>query len=160
MPLCVSCCRSKRTRNPEAQSATVHLLVTHGTRWQASLCPPTAPESVEDPCGRSRREQTKWEAGVQDSGFRHIPPCWQMAYSWPGSKDPGHLVNFPRLGAMSISQTSRGHRPHSWIILLEAASVPVFWMYARKGIFPQPTRLLSTLSHNYCGLYQHRKCVL
>lgn len=98
----------KCTWNPEVQCATIRLLVTHGTRWQASLCPPTAPETVEDPCGCSWREQTKWEAGVQDSGFRHIPVRWQMAYSRPESKDPGHLVNFPWLGGMSISQTSRG----------------------------------------------------
>lgn len=38
----------KRTWNLEVPSATIHLLVTHGTRWQASLCPPTAPETVED----------------------------------------------------------------------------------------------------------------
>lgn len=38
----------------------------------------------------------------------------------------------------------QGHRPHSWIILLEAASVLVFWMFAHKGVFPQLRRLFST----------------
>lgn len=150
----------KRTWNPEVQSATIRLLVTHGTRWQASLCPPTAPETVEDPCGCSWREQTKWEAGVQDSGFRHIPAMLtdgMFLARVQGSWSPSELsltrwyVNIPDI---------QGHRPHSWIILLEAASVPVFWMNAHKGIFPQPRRLFSTLSHNYCGLYQHRKYVL
>lgn len=41
----------KRTWNLEAPSATIHLLVTHDTRWQVSLCPPTAPETVEDRVG-------------------------------------------------------------------------------------------------------------
>ena len=43
----------KRTWTLEAPSATIRLPVTHDTRWQVRLCPPTAPETVEDPSGCS-----------------------------------------------------------------------------------------------------------
>lgn len=72
------------------------------------------------------------EAGVQASGFLYIPPSWQMAYSWPESKDLGHSVNFPWLHAVNVPDVL-GHRPCWWIIW--KLLLCVFWMNVHKVLF-------------------------
>lgn len=96
------------------------------------------------------------EAEVQASGFLYIRPSWQMAYSWPESKDLGHPVNFPWLHAVDIPDV-QAHKSYWWLIW-KLFCVRSEWVFI-KVLFINQVILFSTLPYNY-HFWQHRTYVL